>query len=222
MEKTIHEVVFNSLGVPDNYVVGTIRQGTKNVDQLSMRFEDYDDQELVVLIRATRGDGELAPAGLIALPRLDEVTNKVWYDFTFGQQEDLTNAGSWFTEVDENLKLNISLVKQDDAEVNLLKVYLTSKIEFIVENTEGFSLGSEYNWQIIEGFLALLSLKASFVYVDNAIAVLESAINAKLDLKDSVINVNNKLFLKADKSTRINGLTLETDIVINKIGRAHV
>ena len=34
MEKTIHEVVFNSLGVPDNYVVGTIRQGTKNVDQL--------------------------------------------------------------------------------------------------------------------------------------------------------------------------------------------
>ena len=34
MEKTIHEVVFNSSGVPDNYLVGTIRQGTKNVDQL--------------------------------------------------------------------------------------------------------------------------------------------------------------------------------------------
>ena len=76
-------------------------------------------------------------------------------------------------------------------QVNLLKVYLTSKIEFIVENTEGFNLGSEYNWEIIEGFLALLSLKASFVYVDNAVAVLESSINAKLDLKDSIVNVNN-------------------------------
>ena len=43
-------------------------------------------------------------------------------------------------------------------------------------------------------------MKASFVYVDNAVAVLESSINAKLDLKDSIVNVNNKLFLKADKT----------------------
>ena len=38
-----------------------------------------------------------------------------------------------------------------------------------------------------------------FVYVDNAVAVLESSINAKLDLKDSIVNVNNKLFLKQIK-----------------------
>ena len=102
MEKTIHEVVFNSSGVPDNYLVGTIRQGTKNVDQLSMRFEDYNNEDLVVLIKATRGDGELAPTGLIALPRLDPLTNLVWYDFTFGQQEDLTNV-----QVGLKTKLNI-------------------------------------------------------------------------------------------------------------------
>ncbi|HHX66665.1 MAG TPA: hypothetical protein GX708_01230 [Gallicola sp.] len=207
MIKTIHEVVFDSAGIPDNYNVGILRQGTKNIDQLSMHFESYNDAERVVVIRATRGDGELAPTGLLALPRTDENTGKVWYDFIFGQQENENNVGSWFTESEDNLTLNIQLVDYDE-ETQKTKVYLTSQISFLIEETSGFEKGSEYTWDIIQGFLNALSLRPTYPYVDNAVNILQAQITSN---KGNITNLQNS---KVDKTTKVNNKALQSDITL--------
>ena len=207
MIETIHEVVFDSAGIPDNYNVGVLRQGTKNIDQLSMHFESYNDAERVVVIRATRGDGELAPTGLLELPRTDENTGKVWYDFIFGQQENENNAGSWFTENEDNLTLNIQLVDYDE-ETQKTKVYLTSQISFLIEETSGFEKGSEYTWDIIQGFLNALSLRTTYTYVDNAVNILQAQITSN---ESDITNLQNN---KVDKTTKVNNKALQSDITL--------
>lgn len=221
---TRHEVVIGATGIPTPYhQILPLRQGSKNVDILSFRFENYNNAELVALIKATRPDGEKAPAGLMALPRAvigtylneaalliaypngediattiyakitstqtywfydiiekkwydteSELDNYYWYDFTFGQQEAAENDGSWFTEVESavaQLKINISLVSGT-------KTYVNSEISFSVEETAGFETGGEYTWDIIVGFLQALSLRATYVYVDNGDLYLQQQITS--------------------------------------------
>ena len=162
MEIKRHEVVFNENGEPDVFKAGIIRQGSKNVDMLSVRFENYNDMELVAVVGGERFDGEKVPAGLLFIPEKDEATGYVWYNFIFGQQEDEGNPNSWFTEIDGDLLLNIRLVKGK-------QVYVDSQIKMEVEYDSGFETGGEYGWNIISGFLEALSMRATYDYVDSEI-----------------------------------------------------
>ena len=102
------------------------------------------------------------PSGLLFIPRKDEATGYVWYNFIFGQQEDEGNPNSWFTEIDGDLLLNIRLVKGK-------QVYVDSQIRMEVEYDSGFETGGEYGWNIISGFLEALSMRATYDYVDSEI-----------------------------------------------------
>ena len=77
MEIRRHEVVFNENGEPDIFKAGVIRQGSKNVDMLSVRFENYNDMELVAVVGGERFDGEKVPSGLLFIPENYSALGKI-------------------------------------------------------------------------------------------------------------------------------------------------
>ena len=200
-EPTIHNVFINADGTPSELNIGNLTQGSKNVDIIRVRFENFDDtQELVCVLKAERDDGKKAPAktppGLLLTPnKIDDV---VYYDFLIGQQEvEQEGIGSWFTAVAGELTLNVALMDNEQIKVK-------SQFKMEVEPTVGFEEGAEYNWDIIEGFLQALTLRPTYDYVDNIDSTLNSLIEAN---QIAITDLENN---KIDKDI-ITNLSIETD-----------
>jgi len=196
MEKTIHNVVIDTSGDPTPFNVGTIVQGSKNADIIRIQFEEHNNAELVGVLKATRGDGEKAPAGLLLVS--NEIEGTYYYDFEIGQQEvDEEGIGSWFTHVAENIKFSVALIDDE-------QIVVQSAFEMQVEESSGFDDTATYTFDIIEGFLTALSLRATYDYVDNINDTLNGLITTnQLNITDLD---NNKI----DKNIIVN-LATETE-----------
>lgn len=197
MEKTIHNVVIDLNGIPTPFNIGKMTQGSKNVDIIRIKFESYKTStDLVGILKATRGDGEKAPAGLLLVP--NEIDGVVYYDYEIGKDEiENEGIGSWFTKIDENITFSVALIKDDSIKIQ-------SSFEMMVETTAGFDEDAEYTFDIIEGFLQALSMRATYDYVDNINDTLFALIETnQLD----IVDLNNN---KIDKDI-ISNLTTETN-----------
>ena len=152
-------VEFDSRGVPNVQCAGYLRQGSKGVDQILVKFKGYEDNlSLVAVFNGERADGESCETGLLMkLQQQDD--GSFWYTYTFGEYEPESHPFSWWTAKPGFINLNIMLMDDEQTYVNGL-----TKIG--VEETYGFDDDVAKEFQVISGIYEEMAKRATTEYVN--------------------------------------------------------